>query len=295
MEQLKNFQRILFQVATHNFEACHSNDTYRGDALPLRMAADLDTSTTLPEFMVLYENYPQLIPFTFVLDHAFFVESCSTDAATSLGYLPIHFLKRSFTDLLAPESDPLWKYIQACSSGKPDFNGTFQLTFRSGRKSLLQAFCTVLRMGNSHMTIVSAILPYTGEVVYADKEIEHNARASQEAIRLEKLYYFILEQLDKPLPSAYELARMLGTNDHALKEGFRKAFGTSIYQFYMSEKLKRARLLIEQSTIPLHKIAADMGFGTYGNFSRAFHKKYKHPPSEVKRWDQLQDDNETGR
>ncbi|MBD3581300.1 helix-turn-helix domain-containing protein [Flavobacterium selenitireducens] len=53
----------------------------------------------------------------------------------------------------------------------------------------------------------------------------------------------------------------------------------------MTEKLKRAHLYIEQSTLPLHKIATDLGFGTYGNFSKAFRKKYGCAPSDVKRSD----------
>jgi transcriptional regulator GlxA family with amidase domain len=47
--------------------------------------------------------------------------------------------------------------------------------------------------------------------------------------------------------------------------------------------LKRVRLLIEQTNIPLKQIAYMNGFNNYPNFSKAFKKKYGHSPNDLKR------------
>ncbi|NUY81908.1 helix-turn-helix transcriptional regulator [Flavobacterium sp. MAH-1] len=287
-ERLGNFQRILLQVAGRNFETCLSGEKYPGDALPLFMdllAKDIKGNLFRPGYLAPYRDYPHLSPFTFVLDGEGRVENFSSEAGAALGYRPVSLLKKPFGSFLAAESKPLWNEIERHSSATVDFGGMFQITFCSGIRSLLQAFCTVRRMGNSRVTVVNALLPVAAmPIPVFDEPVD--IRRENEAKRLEQLYHYILGNLEAPLPSAYDLAKMLGTNDHALKEGFRRVFGTSIYQFYITEKLKRAHLLIEQSVIPLHKIAADLGFGTYSNFSRAFRQKYGYAPSQVKRWDE---------
>lgn len=76
---------------------------------------------------------------------------------------------------------------------------------------------------------------------------------------------------------------MFGTNEFKLKNGFKHFFKTSIYQFYNDERLKRAEMMIQQTTMPLKHVAFMSGFSTYPNFSKAFKKRYGYAPNEVKR------------
>jgi len=100
---------------------------------------------------------------------------------------------------------------------------------------------------------------------------------------IQKVQDYILNHLEENLPSSKELAQMFGTNEFTLKESFRNLSRTSIYQFYNDERLKKAHLLIEQTIIPLTKIAMLSGFNNYTNFFKAFKKKYNVSPGDVNR------------
>lgn len=222
--------------------------------------------------------------FSLVLDYDFAVDSASAHAPNCLGVSSVSLIKKPFADLLAPESRYFWQFVTGELLANTTFNGTFALSFLSHSKIILPALCHVIRLTHSGRAVVHAYLVLNkDEFVVFDAGTE-NAPDMQ---RWESVCRYILDHLDKPLPSAFALAKMAGTNDHTLKAGFRKTFGSSLYQFYLSEKLKRSRLFIEQSNIPLHRIAADMGFGSYSNFSRAFRKKFGIAPSELKRWDDV--------
>lgn len=100
---------------------------------------------------------------------------------------------------------------------------------------------------------------------------------------IQKVQDYILNHLEENLPSSKELAQMFGTNEFTLKESFRNLSKTSIYQFYNDERLKKAHLLIEQTIIPLTKIAMLSGFNNYTNFFKAFKKKYNVSPGDINR------------
>lgn len=106
---------------------------------------------------------------------------------------------------------------------------------------------------------------------------------NEPAALIQKVQEYILSHLEENLPSSKELAQMFGTNEFTLKESFRNLSNTSIYQFYNDERLKKAYLLIEQTAIPLSKIATLSGFNNYTNFFKAFKKKYDVSPGDIKR------------
>ena len=107
--------------------------------------------------------------------------------------------------------------------------------------------------------------------------------AIKPAVLIQKVQDYILNHLEEALPSTKELAQMFGTNDFTLKQSFRDLFETSIYQFYNEERLKKARLLIEKTAIPLGNIALLAGFNNYSNFFKAFKKKFNQSPSDITR------------
>lgn len=100
---------------------------------------------------------------------------------------------------------------------------------------------------------------------------------------IQKVQDYILNHLEEDLPSTKALAQMFGTNEFTLKQNFRTLFKTSVYQYYNDERLKKARLLIEQTKIPLANVALLSGFNNYTNFYKAFKKKYNQSPSDLLR------------
>ena len=270
LENIRDFQNFMLSTAQHNFDLCHNNEYF-----------SLDDFLILQKFSNENSNKPKFTTVTFILDRDFLIENSSQ----YLDFNPLMIYKSAISDYIAPESKFLWNEIVLKMFSLKGYVGTFQITFLSQYKTLNPFLLSLFRLGNSARAVAIGIYmienfePNTVNVLF-------NKVATKQELRLEKIYHYIIDNLDSALPTTHELAKFLGTNDHTLKEDFRKAFGTSIYQFYITEKLKRAHLYIEQSTIPLNKIAADLGFGTYGNFTKAFRKKYGYAPSEVMRWDQ---------
>lgn len=91
----------------------------------------------------------------------------------------------------------------------------------------------------------------------------------------------IQQHLEDPMPSARELAKLFGTNEFTLKDNFRRLLGTSLYRYYNDQRLGKAHLLIEHTTLPLKEVAFICGFNDYTNFFKAFRKKYGHTPNKV--------------
>jgi AraC-like DNA-binding protein len=104
-----------------------------------------------------------------------------------------------------------------------------------------------------------------------------------DAFLIQKLYDYILANLDAPLPSLQVLAQKFGTNEYKLKAGFRHFFKTSIYKFYNEERLKKAYFMVEHTVIPLKNISVMNGFNNYSNFSKSFKKRFGFSPYELKR------------
>lgn len=143
--------------------------------------------------------------------------------------------------------------------------------------------------------IAASLNEFATKLQQAHYENPFNASGKLEASELiepvaliQKVQEYILTHLDEDLPSSKKLAQMFGTNEFTLKQNFRNLSKTSIYQFYNDERLKKAHLLIKQTNIPLTKIAILSGFNNYTNFFKAFKKKYKVAPGDLKRSTQPQ-------
>jgi transcriptional regulator GlxA family with amidase domain len=118
---------------------------------------------------------------------------------------------------------------------------------------------------------------------YSNPKIDLGTSNDTTVLMVQKVLDYIQNHLEEPLPTTKTLSKMFGTNEFTLKENFRNLVKTSIYQFYNTERLKKSHTLIEKTSIPLKEIALISGFTNYTNFYKAFKKKFKYPPSELKR------------
>lgn len=161
------------------------------------------------------------------------------------------------------------------------------LEFEAQNGLALAVFCYFKKFEKGEEYLLNLFVPCLSKndlATHPDKNMEKKSLVRKsDAILIQQLYDYILAHLDEPLPSIKELARMHGTNESKLKEGFRYFFKTSIYQFYNEERLKRAFLMVQQTTIPLKTIAVMNGFSDYPNFSKSFKKQFGISPKEVVR------------
>lgn len=83
-------------------------------------------------------------------------------------------------------------------------------------------------------------------------------------------------------PTQKELARFATINESKLRTGFKKYYGTTIYDFITRLRMLEARRLItEERNTNMNEVSMLVGFKHQSNFTRAFKRYYGLSPSEV--------------
>jgi AraC-like DNA-binding protein len=90
----------------------------------------------------------------------------------------------------------------------------------------------------------------------------------------------ILEQDLANPPSLHRLARLAGTNEFALKKGFKQLFGMPVFQFLQQLRMARAAELLRTGEQQVSEVALAVGYENVSAFTRAFKQKQGMLPSE---------------
>jgi transcriptional regulator GlxA family with amidase domain len=80
-----------------------------------------------------------------------------------------------------------------------------------------------------------------------------------------------------------ELARLAGVSVRQLERLFSAHLGRSIADHYMELRLKRARILLLQSTLSVLQVAVASGFVSASHFSRAYRARFHRTPRDERR------------
>ena len=97
---------------------------------------------------------------------------------------------------------------------------------------------------------------------------------------VERIYQardILLNNLETP-PSLVVLARLVGLNDYKLKQGFQQVFGTTVFGCLQQQRLEKAKLLLQDSSLNVTAIAQRVGYASPRSFHRAFKKHFGFSP-----------------
>lgn len=83
--------------------------------------------------------------------------------------------------------------------------------------------------------------------------------------------------LEEPLSRA-ELAAVAGVSVRQLERLFKTYLGRTLGHHYLDLRLKRARLMLRQTSQSVLKVAVACGFVSASHFSRAYRQKFGQPP-----------------
>lgn len=75
-------------------------------------------------------------------------------------------------------------------------------------------------------------------------------------------------------PSLAELGRMVGLNRRKLTEGFKQAYGETVYQYCIKQRMARAQELLLRKRLSVTETALEVGYTNPGNFTKAFKQYY---------------------
>ncbi|PNG23560.1 helix-turn-helix domain-containing protein [Streptomyces cahuitamycinicus] len=99
---------------------------------------------------------------------------------------------------------------------------------------------------------------------------------------LAALFPWIIERLDQPLTVA-DLARRAGMSSRHLGRHFRAVTGTTPLQWLLTQRIRHAQELLEQTDDSVDTIAAATGMGTATTLRRHFNRTVGVPPDAYRR------------
>lgn len=128
------------------------------------------------------------------------------------------------------------------------------------------------------------LLLYSLECMIGEKEVESFSCRflSNEADRkkISKAREILLQHIGEPI-TIKDLSRKVAINECYLKKGFKEMFGTTIFDFYQSQRMEHARYLLYEKGLSVTDVSMLLGYSSISHFSTAFKKHTGLKPCEL--------------
>jgi len=90
----------------------------------------------------------------------------------------------------------------------------------------------------------------------------------------------LLEHISEPL-TIKELSRKAAINECYLKKGFKEMYGTTIFDFFQSQRMEHAKYLLYEKGLSVTDVSALLGYSSISHFATAFKKHTGLKPCEL--------------
>ena len=128
------------------------------------------------------------------------------------------------------------------------------------------------------------LLLYSLDCIVGEKEINslQCKFLANEADRekIEKAREVLIEHIGEPI-TIRELSRKVAMNECYLKKGFKEMFGTTIFDFYQSQRMEHAKYLLYEKGLSVTEVSMLLGYSSISHFSTAFKKHTGLKPCEL--------------
>lgn len=99
----------------------------------------------------------------------------------------------------------------------------------------------------------------------------------------EKIYKardVLLQHIGEPI-TIKELSRKVAINECYLKKGFKELFGSTVFDFYQTQRMEHARYLLYEKGLSVTEVSIMLGYSSISHFSTAFKKHTGIKPCEL--------------
>ncbi len=128
------------------------------------------------------------------------------------------------------------------------------------------------------------LLLYSMDCMLGDKEetVFTCKFLSNEADRekIIKAREILLQHIGEPI-TIKALSRKVAINECYLKKGFKEIFGTTIFDFYQSQRMEHAKYLLYDKGLSVTEVSLLLGYSSISHFSTAFKKHTGIKPCEL--------------
>ena len=131
---------------------------------------------------------------------------------------------------------------------------------------------------------IQMLLLHSMDCVAGEKEINViNCKfLSNEADRdkISKAREVLIAHIGEPI-TIKELSRKVAMNECYLKKGFKEMFGTTIFEFYQTQRMEHAKYLLYEKGQSVTEVSMMLGYSSISHFSTAFKKHTGLKPCEL--------------
>jgi AraC family transcriptional regulator len=92
----------------------------------------------------------------------------------------------------------------------------------------------------------------------------------------------LLQHIGEPI-TIKALSRKVAINECYLKKGFKEMFGSTIFDFYQSQRMEHAKYLLYEKGLTVTEVSVLLGYSSISHFSTAFKKHTGLKPCELLR------------
>jgi AraC family transcriptional regulator len=128
------------------------------------------------------------------------------------------------------------------------------------------------------------LLLYSLDCMLGEKEIDViNCKfLANEADRdkIVKAREILIQHIGEPI-TIRELSRKVAINECYLKKGFKEMFGSTIFDFYQSQRMEHAKYLLYEKGLSVTEVSLMLGYSSISHFSTAFKKHTGLKPCEL--------------
>lgn len=140
---------------------------------------------------------------------------------------------------------------------------------------------------NTYFTMTNRLLLYAQVLEYLnwyfkslETHFEKQTINHREYDQVTKARDYLIKDLSNP-PTIIRLAKKVGLNQSKLKKVFKEVYGKSIYAYFLTERMHRAKKLLKYHSVT--DTAIMMGYSNISHFSSAFRKQFGILPKEARR------------
>lgn len=128
------------------------------------------------------------------------------------------------------------------------------------------------------------LLLYSLDCMLGEKEIDVvNCKFLSNELDREKIVKsreVLIQHIGEPI-TIKELSRKVAINECYLKKGFKEMFGTTIFEFYQSQRMEHAKYLLYEKGLSVTEVSMLLGYSSISHFSTAFKKHTGLKPCEL--------------
>ncbi len=98
--------------------------------------------------------------------------------------------------------------------------------------------------------------------------------------KIVKAREILIQHIGEPI-TIKELSRKVAINECYLKKGFKELFGTTVFDFYQSQRMEHAKYLLYEKGLSVTEVSMLLGYSSISHFSTAFKKHTGLKPCEL--------------